>query len=269
MSRRQPNPTSRRASTGTTGWPARVGDEVSGVGLKIAKPCCPLLLTVVKSPPRKSWVPSVAITRGPRLLPFVFGVQCPIEPSTSDWVSSRCVTQPPDGLFTCGKPPGEYAQSWAWDPLYSQPLITASDWVAPRQSFCHASLPLLTLTAKSPSKQPPPVPSLAIYAVLPLITMSLTAETQLELFGTKLDGSAHGSDEPSTGFVDPIACCVTPLNEVKYPPIMTRESSGAAATDVTVPFTTGAHGSSAPEAAVTAPTRFRTAPPSMLKLPPR
>src|SRR6266851_198465 len=101
------------------------------------------------------------------------------------------------------------------------------------------------------------------------MTMSFTAETHPLKLGTKFEGKAHGSDDPSTGFVDPTACWVTPLKVVKYPPMSTRVSSGATATDVTDPFTAGAHGSTAPVAAVTAPTRFRVTPPSFWKSPPR
>src|SRR6266851_1908995 len=101
----------------TVGWPGRPGTVISGPGEKTAKPCWPFPFTVLKSPPRKSLVPSVAITLGPRLLPSVFGVQCPSGPSVSDWVSSRCSTLPPAGFVTCGKPPGEKAQSWACEPL--------------------------------------------------------------------------------------------------------------------------------------------------------
>src|SRR5579871_296803 len=100
--------------------------------------------------------------------------------------------------------------------------------------------------------------------------MSFTSATQPESFGSNWGGSAHGSDEPSTGLVEAIACWVAPLKVVKYPPIRTRESSGATATVVTEPFTTGAHGSMVPavDAEVTAPTRFLVTPSTFPKLPP-
>ena len=93
-----------------TAGAAGVPGGVSGVGRKIAKPCCAMPFTMVKSPPRNMLVPSVAITRGPRppptvpvlLLPkSVIGVQCPSVPSVSDWLSRWWLVSD-----TCGKPPG-------------------------------------------------------------------------------------------------------------------------------------------------------------------
>src|SRR6266496_451028 len=128
----------------------------SGGPPKRVKPCCALLLTVPKSPPTKSWVPSVAKARGPSGLPLVLGYQGPIEPSESR--STSRWRAPPEG--TCGKEPTE-EQSCACEPLYSQLPMISIAWVAPRQVFFHTRAPSLCLAAKVPSKQPPPVPSAA------------------------------------------------------------------------------------------------------------
>ncbi len=198
---------------------------------------------MVKSPPTNSWLPSVAIACGPRLptpdwaVPtLVAGVQCPSVPSVRDW-SSRCqVTQPPP-WETCGKPPGAYAQSCACEPLNKKPFMTSTACVAPRQSFCHTSESVdPRLTAKSPSKQPPPLPSAARYAVLPLITTFLTVEVQVPgCHGTIF--AVHGTlAVPVAASTAPAAFCDTPLIVWKYPPSTTCESSGATARLYTVLF---------------------------------
>ena len=132
-------------------------------------------------------------------------------PSLVDW-SSRCQVTQPLPWLTCGKPPGAYAQSCACEPLNKNPLTTSSAWVAPRQSFCQASESVdPSLTAKSPSKQPPPLPSAARYAVLPLITMFFTVEVQVPgCHGTMF--AVHGTlAVPVTGSTAPAAFCDTPL----------------------------------------------------------
>src|SRR6266705_5392 len=73
--------------------------------------------------------------------------------------------------------------------------------------------------------------------------MSFTSETQELLFGMKFFGSTQVAEPPVTGSVEPIACCVTP-------------------------FRFGAHGSSAPVAALTAPALVRGWPSSLVKSPP-
>jgi hypothetical protein len=65
----------------TFGAAGLMGGAMSGLGSKRVKPCCGLLLTVVKSPPTKSCRPSVAKASGPSGLPFVSGYQGPSRPS--------------------------------------------------------------------------------------------------------------------------------------------------------------------------------------------
>ena len=72
-------------------------DAPSASGAKRVKPCCGEPFTEVNSPPTKTWVPSVASTRGPRPLPLgppsVLGYHGPVLPSAV-FQARRCRDKP-------------------------------------------------------------------------------------------------------------------------------------------------------------------------------
>ena len=106
------------------GVAGRAGAARSPVaGLNRAKPCWVRPFTVVNSPPTNSWLPSVAITRGPRPAPFgpplVLGYQLPTRPPLV-LRESRCRDRPrpqPTSGKASGSLPWSALQSWLCEPV--------------------------------------------------------------------------------------------------------------------------------------------------------
>src|SRR5215207_3446921 len=99
--------------------------------------------------------------------------------------------------------------------------------VAPRQLFFQSRLPEPTSAAQVPSKQPPPSPALAKYTRSPLVSMSLTRETQPgDGSGTAL-AAGNACSEPSSGSRLATDHRGVPLTVAKLPPANTLEPSSA------------------------------------------
>ena len=185
-------------------------------------PAAAVLFTVVKSPPTNSWLPSVAIACGPRPRPraaaavaeLVIGVQCPSEPSVSDW-SSRCVTVVRVG--TCGNPPGRVravmrVRALVQPPVdHHQRLGRAQAVVLPQQRVGAAQadreVAVEAAAAVALRRDVRDVP--------PITSRSPADDDVLDGRGAagRRSVAAHGSFAPGRRIdVDPIAFCETPLN---------------------------------------------------------